>query len=101
MHKDQLENWTPAHNFIVKHILTDLVAYGGLHLPDQWAPFILEAYYTARGYSGILYLEEAADGGKPALVPVGCVSTTKTRKLVSAVVQTLAATLYCLEKFQD
>ena len=34
-------------------------------------------------------------------MPVGCVSTTKTRKLNSEVEHALAATLYCLSKFRD
>ena len=34
-------------------------------------------------------------------MPVGCVSTTKARKLGSEVEHALAASLYCLEKFRD
>ena len=40
------------------------------------------------------------DTGK-SLVPVGCVSTTKSRKLGSEVEHALAASLYCLDKFRD
>ena len=64
---------------------------------------MLEAYYTPGGYGGVLYQQERADdaSAKPKLVPVGCVSTTKLRKLNSDVEHTLAATLYCLQKFRD
>ena len=50
-----------------------------------------------------MYQQECADdaSAKPKLVPVGCVSTTKLQKLNSDIEHTLAATLYCLQKFRD
>ena len=77
--------------------------HAGLRLPNSSAPFVLEVYYMHGGYSDVLYQQECADDAstKPKLVPVGCVSTTKLWKLNSDVEHILAATLYCLQKFQD
>ena len=95
--------WTFKHDAVVQKVLQGLTDHAGLRLPDSSTPFMLEAYYMPGGYGGVLYQQEHAGEAsfKPKLVPVGCVSTTKLWKLNSDVEHTLAAMLYCLQKFQD
>ena len=73
----------------------------GLDYRTGQRPSYLRRITRPGGYGGVLYQEEKYTGAKPKLVPVGCVSTTKTRKLNSEVEHALAATLYCLSKFRD
>ena len=70
----------------MRKVFIDLTNHAGLRLSKQNVPFVLKAYSIPGGYGDVLYQEKIPREDKnPQLVPIGCVSTTKMRKLTSEV----------------